>query len=467
MPRATSTTPNAVAIYRGLKRQGYRSAELRSLFFVKMRSILSRETLHQNLVPAVTARSVYFCTPRQKQLFRDTGRLISECIRSRNPDKIIEAINQRNDRGNYIVAGELRNRVFQILQGENMPVRVSRCDHCGDSARLDRIVRSDCGSICPRCQSAATRCARCEQLSITPQAIVAADGTTNVNWCRQCSERAHYWERDGRYHVVPQPVSGVGCYHSSRNYLRRIGNKIQDLPDVGFELEWVPMSRNMVARDEITDKLRQLDHIVAGVEQDGSVSGECGAEIVTHYGAIDEVIKGGYDITGVLSGKAKSHSTNCCGLHVSLGREGIDQMSLAKYIVFWNNPKNRAFLKAFARRWESGYCRPKTEKSVLPKNPSEMSNFEYNQDRYELVNVQNSNRVEVRAFRGTTNGATLDRCVALSAWLMAYVQSGTSVDLNFPSFLKWCETASVRGNAKLTPEKVVEFAVAKGFAQCV
>ncbi len=365
----------------------------------------------------------------------------------------------------FVLSEGLSESIVRMFnERSNVASRILYCGNCGNRTPQNKCRIIGSNSYCESCTSLITECGRCGEPTLATRRVLNSLCAAIGNWCPNCTSRLFIWSADGELHDTREPSSGVGGYHSSRNFIREIGSPISGLPPVGFELEWGPADRSMTTRDKLTKELRKLENIVAGVEQDGSVSGISGAEIVTHYGSLDAVQAGADAIALVLSGKAISHNTNCCGLHVSLGRDGINQEQVAKYVVFWNNPKNRAFLKSFARRWESGYCRPKSEKGkILSARSPGFEALIYNHDRYELVNVQNSNRIEIRAFRGTTNAETLKRCISLSAWIMSYLNLG-GISLEYKDFLSWCKSAKLtRGSDQFTPDNILQFSKAMEF----
>lgn len=343
---------------------------------------------------------------------------------------------------------------------------ILNCNRCDKYTELQSCRKSGRRVYCQECSDNMQICQRCDGLCESEHQVMSANGEFR-RWCQTCAGRAFNWNDDHFLHENPMPVAGVGTYHSSQQYIHQIGKTIEGLCSVGFELEFAPIGNTREKRDALSAKLKKLTEIVAGVEEDGSIRHLLGAEIVTNFGSLDVVLAGADAISKILIGKAVSHSTNCCGLHVSLGRNTVDQWTLAKFVAFWNAPRNRDFLKSFCRRWESGYCKPKSEKGKLTDQMSAFRPPEHIincHDRRELVNTQNRNRVEVRAFRGTTNGETIKRCISLCVWLMRYCYESEDKKMRYSGFLDWCKTARIeRGRDIFTPACITEFAESKGF----
>ena len=340
------------------------------------------------------------------------------------------------------------------------------CNRCDKYTELLSCRKAERRIYCQECAANMKICQRCDGLCESEHQVMSNNGEFR-RWCNNCAGRAFNWNDDHFLHENPMPVAGVGTYHSSQQYIHQIGKTIEGLCSVGFELEFAPIGHTREKRDALSAKLKKLTEIVAGVEEDGSIRHLLGAEIVTNFGSLDVVLAGADEISKILTGKAVSHSTNCCGLHVSLGRNNVDQWTLAKFVTFWNAPRNREFLKSFCRRWESGYCKPKSEKGKLTDQMSATRPPEHIincHDRRELVNTQNRNRVEVRAFRGTTNAETIKRCISLCVWLMRYCYESEDKKMRYSGFLDWCKTArQERGKDIFTPACITEFAESKGF----
>lgn len=266
---------------------------------------------------------------------------------------------------------------------------------------------------------------------------------------------------------------GIIAYGQSRCH-RLDGAAIDGMPDCGFELEFLPPQPpesgyvSTVARDLQTDEKSR--RWIAGIERDGSIASGDGAEVVTHYGPLPLLLEAATDICTVLrkhhclSHKTPHHSQ--CGLHVAIGRSDATAEHIARYVAFWNDLHNRDFLRTFARRWDTGYCKPAPGKAIAAKQALESGDNEniddccLNGDRYELINLQNSNRIEVRAYRGSTRADTVRACILLSVWLWRYCSRTTVVEhLTWERFLSWCKRARVKCDTGdiLTPDELVVY----------
>lgn len=429
---------------------------------IHMRIFMKSRVDSQNSRHAVLGEGM--ALSREKD--RANGRLVSECLAKKDWLRLEKTVRgMRQDAAETLIA-KLRNSNRQFRD------KFFYCGRCSHFSFVKHDV--DGINLCNGCnESSEVTTAGCGHRTITSYSVCVHETESPQSpfqiesRCRSCCSRFFYWECDGMNHNVAPPPVLVGNYHSSRDKIRRIGSEIPGLPDVGFELEWGPVGGSDSKRDAISHQLLEIDEIVAGVEHDGSVASINGAEIVTHYGSLDVILSGAAKICKVLRGIAISHNTNCCGLHVSISRKYITNYDIARFVVFWNNPKNTRFLVCFARRWNSQYCSQNFDKGnyKIPNIEGNISPFVWTGDnRYEIVNLCNRHRVEVRAFRGTTNKETLRRCISLCAWTMAYCKEEKNKSLHYSAFLEWCKTAKrKRGRRQFRPSDILAFAKDRGF----
>jgi len=457
-------------ILESLRRDGYGKRERAAKFreYLKDNSTEKRfhsQWRHQYHEGVLSAASLI----ELKDISNSFGKSLEVAIRSGDPSELIKWLNISNKN-----ARQGKFPGFKTPNQEQAAVRFNRvhpgrpivvCGSCREYKDFFSCSQSGRKYFCHECAERMPKCQRCGAAHENGNTVMLNSGVFE-SWCESCFGRSFQWT-DGHFHEGPMPLTGVGTYHSSQQYIKKVGKSIAGLCSVGFELEFAPIGFSIAKRDAISARLKKLKEIVAGVEEDGSVRPLNGAEIVTHYGSIDAIMAGAESISAVLKGNAVSHNTNLCALHVSLGRDTVDQWSLAKFVAFWNSQRNRDFLKSFCRRWESGYCKPKSEKGKITDqmSPSMIpTSFVMCNDRKELVNTQNRSRIEVRAFRGTTNAETIKRCISLCVWLMAYCCESEDRKMRYRGFLEWCKTAKrTRGEDVFTPACITEFAEFKGF----
>ena len=132
-------------------------------------------------------------------------------------------------------------------------------------------------------------------------------------------------------------------------------------------------------------------------ERDGSIGD--GFEIVTQPAGLDihRVKFDAFLNNAQIKEGMRSHAGGACGFHVHVGRQYLSQAQIYRMQAFLNDPKNKALITKIARRYStgSGYAKFKPELSSLSvanKNTH---------DRYDALNVTNTDTVEFRIFCGS------------------------------------------------------------------
>jgi hypothetical protein len=137
-----------------------------------------------------------------------------------------------------------------------------------------------------------------------------------------------------------------------------------------------------------------------------------------------------------------SHKTSTCGLHVHVSRRNITTLQLSKIITFVNSPDNRELIESIARRYANSYATIRSKKLG--------SAYKSNYDRYDAVNVQNSQTIEFRIFRGSLKYETVMASIEFVNALVSYChdQSGYGFDLSSQSFQKFINKPPIRQDTK-------------------
>lgn len=265
------------------------------------------------------------------------------------------------------------------------------CYHCS-------YCCEPCDSLCRHCDNCAS-CCTCESNSI-------ADYGTRV-------ERHLPW------------IPAKGSVPLSYLYL-------------GVELE----TEKKYNRDEATgDIAANLSNVQqyrnwAMCKHDGSL--DDGFEVVTAPSSLAEHAKRWPYILRELRKDTASWRRESTGLHVHLSRRFFTGLDLAKFIYFINAEENRKEIVMLAGRTSPTYSRLKK------KN---LGTGLFSDDRrYEAVNLQPSNTIEVRMFKGTLSTlhvlADIEFCHALAH----YVKTCSLQDLSWSKF--WVYVESHKGDYK-------------------
>jgi hypothetical protein len=326
------------------------------------------------------------------------------------------------------------------------------CDGCGEIFANDDLRDG-------YCESCRVQCHNCE--CTESQEDSEGEYIGDFYYCSSCRDELFIYDEDEEDYISRREYNArqsVLSYGSANDLCRRVGEnymttQLVTLPLIGWELEFCTGDSDVKAQDkweQIRRAIGDVSEYIACCERDSSTVNDDtdGAEIVSHWGplpllsdAITETCR------AMRKARVYSHDTTqfgvSCGLHVNVGRAGIDTPSIARLVVFLNEPRNRDFLKHWAKRWESGYSVPKPEKGDKAKL-ADPDSLVFNEDRYELINLQNRSRAEFRLYKGTTRGTRAVACLELSFWLTVYCQLATADELDYSSFVEWSKSEVVR-----------------------
>lgn len=198
--------------------------------------------------------------------------------------------------------------------------------------------------------------------------------------------------------------------------------------------------------------------LYAMFKADGSLNSEYGFEIVTAARRmVDHIAK----FKAWEPKYLRSWDAGNCGMHVHIDSRAFTGLTLGKFLMFYNMPENKMFIRDIAGRHptsDSGaanYARAisgsATENPVLAKDPDE------NESRYRMVNVTNlthdeQNRlgievercskgnystVEVRIFRGTLRKDRLLAQIEFAHASVAFCRVASWQELDGEAFKHW------------------------------
>lgn len=305
---------------------------------------------------------------------------------------------------------------------------------------------------------------------------------------------------------VFDPTVRIGNYHGSKDSQRLLlapGGKRprrEDTTMLGFELE-VECSdscgenqRNMLASQVLAalrnnyaqlTKDKTTDAFFA--ERDGSLSN--GFEIVSSYGPIEtmrEVVLRTFSPRPQFDhlpwkGLLRSHDTTSCGLHVHIDAPK-SLLHTARIVAFFNSPQTKRLVRAVARRYGVSYARVNAGRAPSDalrdskrahgygRVPlSELSSNYVKRvvltsrrvlvgDRYVMVNTENHNTLEIRAFKGSLNPITIAACLELSYSVWHYAAHNLPIEQD--AFLRWINEPSQRK----TTAALRAYLAARGFS---
>ena len=196
---------------------------------------------------------------------------------------------------------------------------------------------------------------------------------------------------------------------------------------LGIELEYETRDRD-IARVKVGKAL--ANHAI--MKSDGSIRN--GFEIVTCPATLEihqEEFKKFFDnLPGEL------YAASNTGLHVHVSRTPLNQFTIGKMTEFVNRLDNKQFIAYIAGRIDNSYARQEPERTVTYPFVKGAGN------RYNALNLQNSDTVEFRIFSTPTTweqfSSRIEFCQALTDYCQP-AQVGTSLKhlTHHSSFINW------------------------------
>lgn len=262
--------------------------------------------------------------------------------------------------------------------------------------------------LCPDCAEGAYMCDDCgeptsedDQVTVNYEYTYCTSCADDCRWCDSCE--MHFTSSGdcdcestrGNSRIMSytyRPRAQFGWILETDGDLSTVTARSR-VPFMGFELEIEITDGNL---SEILDTLDQSFAGRAYYKHDGSLSN--GFEIVTHpmtLAAHKELIDWSFAEKLVRLG-ARSFRTETCGLHVHVSRSAF---RTATHLALFQHmfTKNQSEMERLAGRSATSWARFSTMQGNIVKSIK----GQVYRDRYEAVNVTNSNTIEVRIFRGS------------------------------------------------------------------
>lgn len=339
-----------------------------------------------------------------------------------------------------------------------------KCHDCGDWIRSDDAIEIGDEYFCDSCADDWTVCYDCDELinTRTESCETTHDGRTicescyNEDYyrCENCDEVFHCyegsWADDGDYWYCDEcgrQHAGVESYHAHGDngscsfkdfYRPRLAEKDKSNPLLfGVELESDKGIFDVDAFSRWTE-----DGNLVHFEHDGSLS-KSGVELITmpcsllfHQTEMDWP-----KICGKLISQGfKSHNTETCGLHVHVGREGLNPSTISKMDFFVNHAKE-FFGQIARRRHVYGYNAEWDERKLISSEKGKC----VSEKRYQPVNTSNKSTVEIRIFRGTLKWNTLVGSIEMVHAMITFLDGFSVCELvkspiesSVMKFVDWC-----------------------------
>jgi hypothetical protein len=241
---------------------------------------------------------------------------------------------------------------------------------------------------------------------------------------------------DGRWWSSEENSPPIYIYRYNQTFVGQVGSEAHYPLGVELEIEFGEEEHKREFAAIVRD---QYGRGVCHCKHDGSLS-DYGVELVTGYGewaTISPIIANVSQIARKLGGK--SHNTDTCGQHISVGRSNMSTAQQARYVVFFNHPDNQEALKKFARRYSPRYAEIKGYKAIDSFiDQCERDGDCLLGDKYEAVNCNHETHLEVRIFKGSLRTETTLARMALVGLVAEFCEGKRRAkDLVWNVFSEW------------------------------
>jgi hypothetical protein len=176
---------------------------------------------------------------------------------------------------------------------------------------------------------------------------------------------------------------------------------------------------------------------------DGDVEDE--AEIVSHPATYDYLIQNKHLWRYIFESRkfgARSYATNSCGIHIHLTRDYFTKEHLHRFLTMVYNQPSFTYLISQRKyselqRWGSLYKRDSGKPTKLNYADIKGRVDKRPYERYEAVNLTNSNTIELRLFRGTLNEVSFWKNIEYTHALVEFTKVTSFKKLTLKNFIKF------------------------------
>ncbi len=326
---------------------------------------------------------------RYRQQFKQLGKEIAKYIKLGQPDALVDLLNNVRDR--YILPNSYtKDYLFDSLVDkghcDGMLDGFRTCPECNHIHHEDgSFYRADADSyICPICTESSRFIFSSEMDGYISSrdahrfyANQRAYNNGNNDWitgdyassndyewddcCDAYTGEDLYHEDEDNYDEPEEDrmPRGMSDYHGSRRdffVIQANPNEVyQNMPPLGLELEMYCPDRGATVNDL---RAAQMDNKFIGpiiLERDGSLSSDCGLEMITNPLGYSEWLKMGPAMC------KRSLSTECVaynhpdyannyGIHITLNRDYLSALQETRLMMFMTSVENFDFMRTVAQR---------------------------------------------------------------------------------------------------------------------
>jgi hypothetical protein len=251
----------------------------------------------------------------------------------------------------------------------------------------------------------------------------------------------YHWECDGEYHHEPEfdededededdmesATINSYSYRPSMKF-HKLSNENENAPFFGIELEVERKNSNGLKHKYMAGK---IDHEHWYFKNDGSLTD--GFEIVTHPMTFNYIQQNEKTFTDSLKllveNGYNSYDANTCGMHIHISKNNFTTWHLYRFLKFF--VENKDFIVAISQRkmeklkkWAN--IEDDNDSSLIYKAKKKDGNSQ----RYVAINLNNSQTIEIRIFRGTLNINSFMKNVEFAHSLFMYTKENKDISLD-------------------------------------
>lgn len=361
----------------------------------------------------------------------------------------------------------VRKGFTPMEQLQNFFDKYKKCQHCGKWHLKEVMVETaDDGFYCPTCIGAHCHlCSACKKWH-------ARDSCSERGICSKCWEKKFVCHSCGEVHEKASRKKGIDgnyycpdCYEGLFVVCQECGETVYrvdalehrgdmycsacydsrgfDAEDLIREYSYKPRypnygkDRRFGVEIELEGEWRSAKKFKEAtsevyMKRDGSLNS--GFEVVTHPLLLADIIKTCRTVGEVAQSNDMRGDNGTCGIHVHISRKGIKEEAetVSKMLVLFSRHKEK--ICKFARRSDSRWSAfsAKTKKQY-DEDPARFLDVE-RRERYRAINLQNSNTIELRIFKGTSNPDTIE---AIILFCNAFVDFCEKLDFNKVEDITW------------------------------
>jgi len=313
------------------------------------------------------------------------------------------------------------------------------CNDCNDLHHIDDVYNSGGDQYCESCyDSRFTTCGDCGE-SVDSEDVTETQNNSNV--CDDCiDQHYHQCELCSRYIRARETCNSRSCrdnniheysYRPTPYFnLAKGEKKEKNQPFAGIEIEFECMrgNREKQAKDSTAENLFY-------VKRDGSL--DDGLEVVSHPLSQRFISENDiFNFTCKLKNSgARSYNTTTSGIHVHLSKNAFTTWQLYRLLKFFND--NKKFILMISQRKEEQLNRWASLSSNDRRALLSYAKRKYQDNRYSAINMQPSNTIEFRIFRGTLRKESILKNLEFCFAIFYFTQEKTEKEMKTANFVSY------------------------------